>query len=170
MKALVVIDMQNDFITGSLGSDLTQSIVSNVVNKIKEKNYDTLYFTKDTHSCDYLNSLEGQKLPVLHCVAETEGWNLIPEIEKAIKDMDYIVIRKNTFGSPIWENLFTTYDEIEICGVCTDICTVSNALVIRMFYPDMPITVDAKCCAGTSIEAHNAALTVMKSCQIDIIE
>lgn len=175
MKALIVVDMQNDFITGSLGSDLTKAVVPNVVDKIKNEDYDLLVFTQDTHEEDYLDTLEGQKLPIVHCIQYSNGWQIIDEIKNITEDI-YIpmtYVPKNTFGFEGWRNLFDTdeeIDEIEICGVCTDICVVSNALVLRMLYPNVKITVDAKCCAGTSVEAHNAALATMKSCQIDVVE
>lgn len=172
MKALIVIDMQQDFIYGSLGSDLTQSIVLNVVDKIKKEDYDSIIFTQDTHLENYLDTLEGQKLPVRHCIAGTEGWHIIEEIENIIDNInvDKLFLSKMTFGLSDWKRWLSDFDKVEIIGVCTDICVVSNALAIRMFYPNMKITVDAKCCAGTSVEAHNAALTIMKSCQIDVIE
>lgn len=173
MKALIVIDMQNDFIYGSLGSDLTRGIVLNVVDKIKAENCGNLIFTQDTHEENYLDTFEGKKLPIRHCISGTEGWNIIEEIEAVIENKthtDKLFLSKRTFGLNEWSRWLAKYDEVEIIGVCTDICVVSNALAIRTAFPNMKITVDARCCAGTSIEAHNAALITMKSCQIDIIE
>lgn len=173
MKALICIDLQNDFIYGSLGSDLTRSIVLNVVDKIKTENCGNLIFTQDTHEENYLDTLEGKKLPIRHCISGTEGWNIIEEIEAVIENKtntNKLFLSKRTFGLNEWSRWLSNYDEVEIIGVCTDICVVSNALAIRTAFPNMKITVDARCCAGTSIEAHDAALITMKSCQIDIIE
>lgn len=182
-KILVVVDMQNDFITGSLGSPLTQVVVPNVVKKCQEykNNGDIIFFTRDTHFEDYLITLEGKKLPVEHCIKGTKGWNIIPELSEFI-DNEKVIIDKMTFGDTyIDEEIFSylieytddfffdTDFELEIVGVCTDICVVSNTLILRAYNPNTKITVDASCCAGTSVEAHQAALTVMKSCQIDVI-
>lgn len=165
-KTLIVVDMQNDFVYGSLGSEAAQAIVPKVVEKVK--NWDGgILFTKDTHFEDYLETLEGEKLPVEHCIKDTEGWEIIDELWQYITN-SYQVILKRTFGYEGWAVLGGV-DEIEIVGLCTDICVVSNALALRMFYPNTKITVDASCCAGTSVEAHKAALQVMKSCQIDVV-
>lgn len=176
-KVLIVIDMQNDFVSGSLGSPEAQAIVPNVVEKVKHWNGDA-YFTRDTHYGNYFDTLEGQKLPVSHCIVDTYGWHIIDELR------DYAcnqypgagvickgIIDKNTFGYYGWAQKFNKYDEyeFELCGLCTDICVISNALALRMFYPDAKITVDASCCAGVTPEKHAAALEVMKSCQIDVI-
>ena len=186
-KILVVIDMQNDFITGSLGSPLTQAVVPNVVKKCQEykDNGDMIFYTHDTHYDDYLNTLEGKKLPVEHCIAGEQGWDIIPEIDSALSNA--FSIYKYSFGcldigeeilnEVITDMIIRKEDtdniekniEIELIGVCTDICVVSNALILRAGFPNTKITVDASCCAGTSVEAHQAALTVMKSCQIDVI-
>ena len=167
-KILIVVDMQNDFVYGSLGSEAAQAIVPKVVEKVK--NWDGgVLFTQDTHFEDYPETLEGEKLPIEHCIKDTEGWEIIDELRQYITN-SYQVILKHTFGYEGWDALFLSKDdEIEIVGLCTDICVVSNALALRMFYPNAKITVDASCCAGTSVEAHNAALQVMKSCQIDIV-
>lgn len=171
MKILIVVDMQNDFVSMALGTPEAQAIVSNVVEKINTHRAEksVVIFTKDTHNGNYMESLEGQKLPVPHCIACTEGWAIIPEIDTKNDE----VILKNTFGYDDWmaiiDSLIDDTDEIEICGLCTDICVISNALIIRALYPNMPITVDAKCCAGVTPEKHKAALEVMKSCQIDVI-
>lgn len=174
-KVLIVVDMQNDFVNGSLGSQEAQAIVPNVVEKVKNWDSD-IYFTRDTHFLPYLNTLEGQKLPVVHCIVNTEGWRIIPELN------DYAcnrtgnhnckkIIDKYTFGYNEWNQHFADHEEFEfeLCGLCTDICVVSNALALRMFYPNAKITVDASCCAGVSPEKHAAALEVMKSCQIEVI-
>lgn len=177
-RVLVVVDMQNDFITGSLGSKDALNIVPRVCKKIREVHDDkgTVIFTMDTHYDDYENSLEGKKLPVRHCISGTEGHNLYPTIFDETRFGD-IFFEKYTFGcSEMIDTLlfddkyrFLSIDEFELCGVCTDICVISNALLIREAFPDTPIKVDATACAGTNFEAHMAALKVMQSCQIDVI-
>lgn len=170
-KVLVVVDMQNDFIDGSLGTQEAQEIVSTVENKLKkEKENGTIIFaTQDTHYDNYLNTLEGNKLPVLHCIKDTKGWEinkfLTPYIEKEN------IIEKNTFGSDrLVEKLKEINpDEIELLGLCTDICVISNALLLRAAFPNTPIIVEENCCAGVTPEKHDAAIETMRSCQIDII-
>ena len=185
MKLLVIVDMQNDFIDGALGSEAAQAIVPNVVKKIETASDDTItIFTKDTHYADYCSTLEGQKLPVPHCIYMSHGWNINIDIRNAwfesntsiIEDPEFRennVIIKDTFGSDLLMNFLKRegyhFDEIEFIGVCTDICVVSNAILARAALPNTKITVDASCCAGTSVEKHNAALETMKSCQIDVI-
>jgi nicotinamidase-related amidase len=169
MKALIVIDMQNDFVDGALGSAEAQAIVPNVVEKVRTwPMEDCLAFTRDTHYDHYMTTLEGQLLPVPHCIKDTDGWQIIDELLPYAEESD--VIDKETFGYEFWANTrLEECDEIHLCGLCTDICVVSNALALRMFYPDMPIIVDASCCAGVTPEKHLAALEVMKSCQIEVI-
>ena len=174
-KILIVIDMQHDFVDGSLGSEAAQAIVPKVEAKIASGEYDHIYFTLDTHNERYLDTLEGKKLPVSHCIIETPGWQLaINGGNKGIR------ISKNTFGFTNWvyeirfgfDDMNDVEDqdiEFEICGLCTDICVISNALILRADFKDSVIICDASCCAGTTLEAHKAALTVMKSCQIDVI-
>lgn len=170
MKFLIVVDMQNDFVTGSLGTKEAQAIVPNVKARVESGEFKQIIYTKDSHYSNYLTStLEGEKLSIEHCIKHTVGWNIIPELQ--VKN---IVVEKNTFGSldllEILEHLvFEEIDEIEICGVCTDICVVSSALLIRAKFPNLKITVNANCCAGSTPELHEAALKVMESCQIDII-
>lgn len=176
-KVLIVVDMQNDFVTGSLGTKEAQEIVSNIKHKIDEylKRGDEVFFTCDTHYEDYLDTLEGQKLPVKHCVQGEDGWQVVPELRKI--DCLYCnqvrSISKNTFGYIEWKDYIPYLDEsleIELCGVCTDICVISNALILRAIYPNATIFVDAYHCAGTTPEKHEAALEVMESCQIEVIE
>lgn len=186
MKILVVVDMQKDFIDGSLGTPEAHSIVPNVIEKLKniDKENTLVLFTKDTHFDDYENTLEGQKLPVRHCIESTEGWSIPKEISKIVDEgegyayfsSDEIIhsrIYKQTFGSDVLERFIrnnrNAIEEIEFCGLCTDICVVSNALMARQCLPNVHITVNANCCAGTTPEKHEAALSVMESCQIDII-
>ena len=168
MKTLIVVDMQNDFITGSLGTKEAQAIVPNVKKKIEEyKNHgDEIIFTRDTHSSNYLNTNEGRHLPIQHCINGTWGWLIIDEIN----DPKYKVMNKPTFGDRFLESYISKYtDEVEFVGVCTDICVISNVLVLKAQHPEINITVDASCCAGVTPEKHQAALEVMKSCQINVI-
>lgn len=170
-KILIVVDMQNDFVHGVLGSAEARAIIPNIIEKIRSAGAeDKVILTRDTHSADYTNSLEGKYLPVEHCIKGTEGWQIIPEL----LDLEANgVVNKYTFGYRDWPEIFEFEDidelEFELCGVCTDICVVSNTLALRMFYPDAKITVDASCCAGVTPEKHKAALEVMKSCQIEVI-
>ena len=170
-KVLIVVDMQNDFIYGPLGSEEARKIVPNVIEKIEEavRLGRTVIFTRDTHSANYLNTQEGKNLPVPHCIRHTEGWEIIPELKKYI---DYKwVVDKFSFGYDCWEEgaLPLLPDGIELVGVCSDICVISNALILKALYFETEITVDASCCAGTTPENHRAALQVMKSCQINVI-
>lgn len=173
-KMLIVIDMQNDFIYDALENNEGKMIVENVKNKIKKykENKDIVVFTKDTHNQDYLKTLEGKKLPVSHCIKGTLGWEIINELKEF--ENDSVIIEKNTFGYNKWDSLLNELEktnnivEIELCGVCTDICVVSNALIIRGARPNTIISVDKSCTAGTTIENYNSALKVMSSCQIDI--
>lgn len=172
LKFLVIVDMQNDFIDGSLGSDAAQAIVPKVVDKIKKyRQYNDLQviFTHDTHHDDYLDTLEGKKLPVKHCIEDTPGWSLSDELP--IDLHNDIHVYKPTFGWLGWSDILRAIpgDTIEVVGLCTDICVVSNVLILRASFPDVEIIVDSNCCAGTSESAHYAALEVMKSCQIDVI-
>ena len=180
MKTLIVVDMQNDFIDGALGTKEAQAIVPNVKKKIDEyvKRGDHIIFTQDTHFDDYLDSQEGKLLPVKHCIYGTHGW----EVARAIDIHTRQHIPKHQFGytGAGWYNALGCYDsedmtkpyrsdEIEIVGLCTDICVVSNALILKSILPEMKITVDASCCAGVTPKTHKAALTTMKMCQINVI-
>ena len=168
-KALVVIDMQNDFITGSLGTPEAQAVVKKVKAKIKQaqKQKDTILFTRDTHGSDYMRTQEGVKLPVPHCIRYTSGW----EIEKSLQVPSAQVFDKNTFGSLDLTHhlLMNACTEVELVGVCTDICVVSNALLIKAYLPEAIVRVDSSCCAGTTPENHQKALDVMRQCQVEII-
>ncbi len=163
-KTLIVIDMQKDFIDGSLGTKEAVSIVDKVKEKIKQykENGEQIIYTRDTHPENYLETGEGKYLPVVHCVKGSEGW-LIPE-ELRVEGCE--VIDKPSFGYTGWEKY--NFEEIEIIGLCTDICVVSNALILKALYPEIKITVDASCCAGVTQESHKAALLTMKMCQIEI--
>lgn len=172
MKILVVVDMQNDFIDGALGSPEAQATVPKVAAKIEEykkANYPIIY-TRDSHTQDYLNTQEGKMLPVPHCISGTDGW----KIRDGLYLDGSIIDDKPTFGStalPLYikTNYHNRFDTVELVGLCTDICVVSNALMLKAYLPETTIVVDGSCCAGTSVEAHKAALTVMKSCQVEVI-
>lgn len=171
-KILVVVDMQNDFIDGSLGTAEAVQIVPTVKKKIEEaeaKGTEIIY-TRDTHGADYFSTLEGEKLPVEHCIKGTFGWEIREEL--LLKESNAAVYDKPTFGIMDWKEKLgelTGEDEIEVCGLCTDICVLSNAIILRATYPNIRITVDSKACAGVTPETHNAALISMKSCQIDVL-
>ena len=164
-KTLIVVDMQKDFIDGSLGTKEAVAIVNNVKKKIKEyqENGDEIIFTRDTHQTDYLNTNEGKHLPVEHCIEGTDGWKIREELEV----QGAIYINKPTFGYLNWDEY--NLEEVELIGLCTDICVVSNALIIKAMYPEIKVTVDASCCAGVTPESHAAALTTMKMCQVEVI-
>ena len=164
-KTLIVVDMQNDFIDMALGTPEAVAIVPKVKDKIQEyiRNGHEVIFTRDTHSEDYLQTSEGKKLPVKHCIKGTKGWQ--------IADGLYIdgckVIDKPNFGWPHWDR--EQLEDVEIIGLCTDICVVSNALIIKATFPDANIKVDSNCCAGVTVDTHQAALKTMAMCQIDIV-
>ncbi len=170
-KILVVVDMQNDFIDGALGTKEAQAIVENVVKKIKCYEPKNIYATRDTHSENYLETNEGKHLPVIHCVKGTPGWQIRKEVAEALSNAR--IIDKPCFASTdLADILFARHDkediEIELIGLCTDICVVSNALLLKAKMPEVTICVDASCCAGVTPKTHEAALETMKMCQIDI--
>ena len=172
-KALVVVDIQNDFVDGALGSKEAMAIIEKVCSKIEKFDGD-IFVTLDTHGEDYLNTCEGRKLPVPHCIKDTHGWKLNADIEKALADKNATYIEKPTFGSDelamhISDKYKNEAISIELIGICTDICVISNALTIRAHNTECEITIDSSCCAGVSPELHEAALTVMKSCLINVI-
>jgi len=167
MKYLIVVDMQVDFINGSLGSALAMAIVPNVVEKVKNYNGKVI-FTRDTHFKEYLQTQEGRNLPVEHCIKDTKGWEICEELKPYVEK----VIDKITFGSIDLPEIIKDYgeeiEEIELCGLCTDICVISNAMLLKTSFPEVKISVDASCCAGVTIESHNNALNAMKAVQIEI--
>lgn len=169
-EALVIIDMQNDFIDGSLGTVQAQHIVPNVISKINAFSGD-LYYTRDTHTENYLNTLEGKKLPVVHCIKNTFGWEIQKEVWNAGANRNPVIIDKPTFASTVLAQTLAQkqYDHITLIGLCTDICVISNALNIKALLWETPITVDANCCAGVTPESHTQALNAMTMCQIDIL-
>lgn len=170
-KCLIVIDMQNDFVTGSLGTKEAEAIVAGVVRKIKDFP-GTVIFTQDTHTENYLDTQEGKRLPVKHCIKGTDGWRLIPELEAIQKKNSCPVFEKPSFGSvELAQFLLEKYEKkelesVELVGLCTDICVISNALLIKAYMPELPVLADASCCAGVSPDKHEAALQTMESCQI----
>jgi nicotinamidase-related amidase len=169
MKYAIVVDYQFDFVEGVLGTERAKALFERMERRIKELKAQgwEIIFTYDTHYANYLETAEGKKLPVPHCIEGTEGWELYKHIDRAI-DGEALRVRKNTFGYMDWKYMIPDAEEILIVGVCTDICVVSNAIILKATFTEIPIAVDASLCAGTSEEAHNAALTVMKSCQIDV--
>lgn len=173
-KYLIVVDMQEDFVYGSLGSGEAKKIVPRVIKKVQE--FDgTVIFTKDTHRKNYLETQEGKNLPVEHCIAYSDGWELIDELEEMQMKAGWHVYQKSTFGCiDLAIDLRAEYvkqpiESIELIGVCTDICVVSNALLIKAYIPEAQMIVDSECCAGVTPEKHAAALETMRSCQIKII-
>ena len=170
---LVVVDMQKDFVDGALGTPEAVAIVPAVCEKIRSFEGEILV-TYDTHPTTYLDTAEGKKLPVVHCVEDTDGWQLDAAVADALADKDYLAIKKPTFGSTdlpfLVDSMARGEDfDVTLIGLCTDICVVSNALLLKAHFPEMLISVVADCCAGVTPETHAAALTTMKMCQIDVI-
>lgn len=179
MKVLVVIDMQNDFVDGSLGTPEAAAIVPNVVERIRAWE-GPVYATQDTHFSDYLETQEGRILPVPHCIQGTEGWKIQPSVRKALnegaaRNESVLYLTKSTFGSRDLAELLARrhreegIEEIMLVGLCTDICVISNALVLKAFLPEVPIRVDASCCAGVNPESHLNALDALRQCQIQVL-
>lgn len=178
MKVLVVIDMQHDFVDGVLGSPEARAIVPAVAAKVAEyaaMEEGVILYTRDTHFGNYMETMEGKFLPVPHCIANSKGWQIIPEVFTE----DSEVVDKYTFGcyslpDEIWSACGLKYnkfdiDSIEFCGVCTDICVVSNAMITKTVFHETPIIVDSKCCAGVTPAKHEAALETMRSCQVEVL-
>ncbi len=168
-KILIVIDMQNDFIDGSLGTKEAQAIVENVKDKIRSYPPENVFATMDTHEANYLQTQEGRNLPVEHCIRGTEGWKIRPDIEELLTGAR--IYEKPTFGSrTLAEDLKALSEkeelELELIGLCTDICVVSNALLLKAAMPEVKISVDPTCMAGVTPESHEAALVTMKACQV----
>ena len=169
-KVLVVVDLQNDFVDMALGTKEAVEIVPNVVKEIESGEYDTIYATMDTHQKDYLNTLEGHYLPVEHCIEGEQGWFLEPNVQNALIKHHAEIVEKPTFGSlSLMEKMKENNpDEIVICGLCTDICVINNALLLRAALPNTKITALKNACAGTTPQKHEASLSVMESCQIEV--
>lgn len=170
---LIVVDMQKDFVDGALGTKEAVAILPKVCDKIK--NFDgEIIVTLDTHTEDYMNTAEGKALPVEHCVKGTAGHNLDKAVQKALDGKQYTVVEKTTFGSVRLPELIKAKADdgefsIELLGLCTDICVVSNALLLKAYFPEVSITVDSSLCAGVTHDSHNAALLTMKMCQINVL-
>lgn len=172
-KILVVVDMQKDFIDGTLGTREAQAIVERAAAEI-ERFMGRIYVTMDTHQSDYLETAEGKKLPVVHCVRGTDGWRLHERIMKALSGKEYRVMEKGTFGSTqlaeeIRREGSVEELEIECFGLCTDICVVSNVLLLKANFPEADIKVRSDCCAGVTPETHEASLRTMKMCQVEVV-
>ena len=175
MKVLVVVDMQNDFVDGALGTKEACAIVPDGVKMI-EGFEGKIVATRDTHGENYMETQEGRNLPVVHCVKGTKGWEINSEIQKALDEKNAAVFDKPTFGSVELGEYVRKLDqeegpveEILLAGVCTDICVISNALLLKAYLPEVPVKVAASCCAGVTPENHARALEAMKPCQIEII-
>ena len=171
-KVLAVVDMQKDFVDGALGTKEAVAILPAVADKIRKFNGE-IFVTLDTHFDNYTETAEGKKLPVPHCVKGTDGWRLDAKVASALEGKKYTAVEKNTFGSVdlpglIGKAVGGKSFSVEIIGLCTDICVVSNALIIKANFPEAPISVDSACCAGVTPEKHIAALETMRSCQIDV--
>lgn len=174
-KYLIVVDMQKDFVNGALGTREAEDIVANVAEKVK--NFPgTVIFTKDTHFADYLSTQEGKKLPVEHCIKGTSGWELTEALQELCEQKNAQVYEKTTFGcTQLAKDLQEKHGDgagvsLELVGLCTDICVVSNALLLKAFMTEAEISVDASCTAGVTPMKHDAALETMRSCQIQILE
>lgn len=177
VNILIVVDMQNDFIDGALGTKEAQSIVPKVAEKIRNFNGRVIY-TRDTHEKNYLETQEGKNLPVMHCIRGTTGWELHPEIEALRKETP---VDKPTFGSAALGALLKAQDtdlkqqrkkgieSVTFVGLCTDICVISNAMLVKAFLPEVPVLVDASCCAGVTPQSHDNALKAMEMCQIKVV-
>jgi nicotinamidase-related amidase len=171
-KFFIVIDMQNDFLTGALKNDDGVQVIGYIKERLEHLDGDTkVIFTRDTHQEDYMTTEEGQNLPVPHCIENTEGWEITEELAEYAAEAK--IFNKNTFGSKELAKYFEAYEgeieSVELVGVCTDICVISNALLIKSVLPNAKIYVDAKGCAGVTPESHNTALAAMKACHIHVL-
>lgn len=166
MKYLIVVDMQVDFIDGSLGSPQARAIVPKVVDLVNRFDGQVI-FTRDTHGPNYLKTQEGRKLPVEHCIHGTPGWQICRELQPFARD----VVDKLSFGSIALPRLLAqngTPEEITLCGLCTDICVISNAIILKSAFPETPVYIEASCCAGVTPESHETALNAMRAVQIEV--
>ena len=170
-KTLIVVDMQNDFVTGSLANQAALEVVPFIKSEIESGKYSRVLFTQDTHYDNYLDTQEGKNLPIEHCIFGTEGWQVVDALKEHVDRLNSIW--KPSFGYAGWDDSklgLSDADEIVFVGTCTDICVVSNVLILKALYPEKKITVLAKGCAGLTPEKHAAALETMKSCQINVVE
>ena len=167
-KTIIVVDMQNDFVTGSLGTKEACKTVPVIEKLLKENQGNQIIFTQDTHHEDYLSTSEGKMLPVEHCMKGTKGWEIIPELKEWTHQA--IMVEKPTFGSLKLPQLISQNqpEQIVLVGVCSDICVISNALILKAYFPETPIIVYENACAGVTPDKHQAAIETMKSCQIDV--
>lgn len=166
MKYLIVVDMQVDFIDGSLGSPQARAIVPKVVDLVNRFDGQVI-FTRDTHGPNYLKTQEGRKLPVEHCIHGTPGWQICRELQPFARD----VVDKLSFGSIALPRLLAqngTPEAITLCGLCTDICVISNAMILKSAFPETPVYIEASCCAGVTPESHETALNAMRAVQIEV--
>lgn len=168
-KVIVVIDMQNDFIDGALGTKEAQAMLPHLVAKLEREKDALLIFTQDTHSKNYMETQEGRNLPVLHCIKPEKGWEIAPSLQPFVKKAA-AVIEKPAFGSLELPKAVAKLqpDEVELVGLCTDICVISNAMILKTAFPELPVAVDASCCASVTPASHDNALQAMKMCQVDI--
>ena len=168
-KVIVVIDMQNDFIDGALGTKEAQAMLPHLVAKLEREKDALLIFTQDTHSKNYMETQEGRNLPVPHCIKPEKGWEIAPSLQPFVKKAA-AVIEKPAFGSLELPKAVAKLqpDEVELVGLCTDICVISNAMILKAAFPELPVAVDASCCAGVTPASHDNALQAMKMCQVDI--
>lgn len=174
MEILIVVDMQNDFVSGALGTKEAVDIVPYVVGRVVDgvNRGETILFTRDTHAENYMETQEGRNLPVPHCVRGTEGWEIIPQLREYTEGRT--IVDKPTFGSAELGTLLAELngkdpiEKITLIGLCTDICVISNAMLVKAFLPEVPVAVDALCCAGVTPESHTNALAAMKVCQITV--
>lgn len=169
-KALIVIDMQNDFVCGALGTKEAEDIVPKIKDRIlaaRKEKYD-LIFTRDTHDSNYLQTQEGKYLPIVHCLSESWGWQILPEI--SINEAK--IFNKSTFGSMELANYVRerNYSSVELVGVCTDICVLTNAILIKTICPELNVKVRGSCCAGVTPERHAVALIAMQACQVELCD
>ncbi|MBE5938432.1 MAG: cysteine hydrolase [Lachnospiraceae bacterium] len=170
---LVVVDIQKDFVDGALGTTEAIAIVDSAAKKIREFDGD-IFVTFDTHFDNYMDTAEGEKLPVPHCIKGTDGWELNEKIVEALAEKNYTSVEKITFGSTKLPKLINEVAgdadfDVTLIGLCTDICVVSNALILKAYFPENEMYVDANCCAGVTVESHKAALETMKMCQINVV-
>ena len=173
MKALIVVDMQNDFVDGVIGSKEAVAIIDRAVEVIE--NFDgKVFYTLDTHGEDYLQTEEGRHLPVVHCVRESKGWELNPQIQKALEKRHAKGIEKPTFGSEklmtLIQKEISDIESITLIGICTDICVISNAMLAKAHFVNVPVSVVASACAGVTPASHDNALSAMKMCHIEVVE
>ena len=168
-KAIVVVDMQNDFVDGALGTAEAQAMLPRMVEKLTAARAagTALVFTMDTHGADYLATQEGEHLPVPHCIRGTAGWQIADALQPFVREA-VAILEKPTFGATALPAALADYDEIEFVGLCTDICVISNALIAKAFHPEKRISVDASCCAGVTPESHRNALAAMRMCQVEV--